>query len=180
MADAEEKTGIPEVLWKAELEEEEQVAEKEVGEVTRQAVFFLKPEWYGIDAALAEEVVKVPPITHVPYVPGFIHGLINLRGNIIVTVDIREFFGLERIRLGKESRVIVVKVEEKTTGILVDYVSDVLDIPVNDIQPPISTVKGPRAEYIKGEVKLSDGKFLVLLDIEKVMASEQMRAISKK
>ncbi len=172
--------GTKGISWEVDLEDEEPAAQEETGEVTRQTVFFLKPEWYGIDTRLVEEVVKVPSITYVPSVPGFVHGLMNLRGNITVAVDIREFFGLDGIRLKEASRVMVVKAEEMTTGILVDYVSDVLDVPVKDIQAPISTVKGPRAEFIKGEVKLPDGRFLIMLDLERVMASEQMKEISKR
>ena len=169
-----------ESLLEVELEDEEAVVTEEVGEVTRQTIFYLEPEWYAIDTEMLEEVITVPPITYVPYTPGFVHGLINLRGNMVVVVDIREFFGLEGIKLRKESRVMVVKAGKKTTGILVDYVSDVLDIPVKNIQLPLDTIKGPRAECIKGQVKLSDGRFLILLDLEKVMASGQMQTISKK
>lgn len=177
------KTGTDweqESFWEAELEDEEALVVKEVGEVTRQTIFYLEPEWYAIDTELALEVITVPPITFVPSSPGFVHGLINLRGNIVLTVDIREFFGLEGIQLKKESRIMIVNVAKKTTGILVDYVSDVLDVPVNDIAPPLSTIKGPRAEFIKGAMKLSDGRFLTLLDLEKVMVSAPMQTISKK
>ncbi len=167
-------------LWEAELEDEEPVVTEEVGEVTRQTIFYLEPEWYAIDTEMLEEVIPVPPITYVPYTPGFVHGLVNLRGNIVVAVDIREFFGLEGIKLKKESRIMIVKIDKKTTGILVDYVSDVLDVPVKDIQSPLAAIKGPRAEFIKGEIKLSDGRFLSLLDLEKVMVSDQMMTISKK
>ncbi len=166
--------------WEADLEDEEAVATEEVGEVTRQTIFYLEPEWYAVDTERLEEVITVSPITYVPYTPGFVHGLINLRGNVVVVVDIREFFGLENIKLKKESRIIVVKVGKKTTGILVDYVSDVLDIPLKDIQPPLSTLKGSRAEFIKGEIKLPDERFLSLLDLERVMVSDQMQTISKK
>lgn len=169
-----------EISWEAELEEEESALPEEVGEVTRQTIFYLEPEWYAIDTELAEEVITVPSITYVPYTPHFVHGLINLRGTVVVVVDIREFFDLESITLKNESRVMIVKVGKKTTGILVDYVSDVLDIPVKDIQSPISTVKGLKAEFIKGQVKLSDGRFLILLDLEKVVASEKMQSISRK
>ena len=174
MADKEER------VWEVELEEEEEVVPEEIGDLTRQTIFYLEPEWYSIDTELVEEVIKVPLITPVPYLPGFVHGLINLRGDIVVAIDIREFFGLDPIGLKERSRVAVVKVAGKTTGILVDYVSDVSDIPLKDIQPPISTIKGAKAEFIKGEVRLPDGRFLTLLDLEKVMASEEMAAISKK
>ncbi len=166
--------------WEVELEEEDTALPEDVGEVSRQTIFYLEPEWYSVDTERLEEVIAVGPITYVPYTPGFIHGLINLRGNVVVAVDIREFFGLEGIKLKKESRIMVVKIGKKTTGILVDYVSDVLDIPVKDIQPPLATIKGPRADFIKGEIKLSDGRFLSLLDLEKVMVSGQMQAISNK
>ncbi len=165
--------------WDVVLEDEEEVVIEEIGEVTRQTIFFLEPEWYSIDTELVEEVMEVPPTTPVPHLPGFVHGLINLRGNIVVVVDIREFFDLDAIRLKERSRVAVVKVAEKTTGILVDYVSDVLDIPLKGIQPPLSIIKGAKAEFIKGQVKLPDGRFLVLLDLEKVMASDEMAIISK-
>lgn len=168
------------VDWETELEDEEAVITEETGEVTRQTIFYLEPEWYSVDTEMLEEVITVGPIAYVPYTPGFVHGLINLRGNVVVVVDIREFFGLEGIKLKKESRIMIVKVGKKTTGILVDYVSDVIDIPLKDIQPPLATIKGPRAEFIKGEIKLSDGRFLSLLYLERVMVSDQMQSISKK
>ena len=166
-------------LWKLDLEEEEEVF-KDVGELTQQIIFALGREWYGIDSELAEVVMEVPPITFVPYTPDFVQGIVNIRGNIVVVVDIRGFFGLEKLKNKKNPRIVVVDIDGKTTGLLMDSVSDVLNIPIKDIQPPLSTVTGHKAEFVKGETKLPDGRFLSLLNLEKVMASEQMKTISRK
>lgn len=166
--------------WDTDLEDEEESIVEDVGEVTRQAAIFLDPEWYGLEGGLTDEILTVPSICPVPCMPGFVKGLINLRGDIVVVFDIKEFFGLEKIRIKKSSRIVIVKVSGKTAGILVDGVSDILDIPVKDIQPPLATVQRARAEYVKGETRLADGRFLVLIDMQKVMVSEQVAAICRK
>ncbi len=167
------------IHWEIDPEEEEDVVE-DPGELTRQIIFSLGSEWYGVDTELAELVMKVPVITNVPFTPDFVRGIVNIRGNIVVVVDISGFLGLNIINQKKESRIMVVKIQEKTTGILLDSVSDILNISLKSIQPPISTLTGLKSDFVKGELKLPDGRFLTLLDLVKLMTSDLMMSISTK
>jgi len=132
-------------------------------------------EWYAADIENVLEVLKVPTITKVPNVPGHIRGVTNIRGNITSVTDLRRLFGLGETALTPESRIVVIRAAARTTSLLTDSVGSVLRVPIESIQPALSTIPKVQAEHIKGEVKLPDGRLLAVLDLEKVMSLDQMR-----
>jgi purine-binding chemotaxis protein CheW len=132
-------------------------------------------EWYAADIENVLEVLKVSAITKVPNVPGHIRGVTNIRGNITSVTDLRQLFGLGEISSTPESRLVVIRAAARTTSLLTDSVGSVLRVPIESIQPALSTIPEIQAEYIKGEVKLSDGRLLAVLDLEKIMSLDQMR-----
>jgi len=149
--------------------EEKKMLEGEVP--TLQLVSFsLADEWYALELREIQEVMNLPKITPVPSTPSFIKGVINLRGNIVTVVDIRQFLGLEDRKEKKERRIMVIKAEEKTCGLLVDSISQVLRLPESAILPPLSTIEEVSLEYIKGECQVFD-KLLILLNWEKIVSS---------
>lgn len=135
--------------------------------------FSLGNEWYALDLEDVREVLKVPLITPVPSVPEFILGVINVRGNIISITDLKRWFNLSETA-AEERRILVVQQAKKTTGLLVDSVDKALTVLLENLQPALSTIPKISAEYIKGELKLEDGRLLTVLDLEKLMSSEQM------
>lgn len=137
--------------------------------------FSLADEWYGVNIEDVLEVLNLPSITKVPGLPDFILGVTNIRGNITSVTDPKRLFGLAETRISPESRLMVIRVAKKTTGLLVDSVGKAIALPLGSLQPALSTIPEIKADYIKGEVKLDDGRLLTILDLEKILASEQMR-----
>lgn len=138
--------------------------------------FSLADEWYALDIECVHEVLKVHSIsiTKVPGIPNFILGVINIRGNITSVTDLKKLFSLAEAEINSESRIIVIRASKKTTGILVDSVGKALLLPLDSLQPALSTISEINADYIKGEVKLEDGRLLTILDMERIMSSAKM------
>jgi purine-binding chemotaxis protein CheW len=134
--------------------------------------FRLAQEEYGIEITKVQEIILMGEITRVPQTPDYIKGLINLRNTVIPIVDLRLRFGLTQEETSDETRIMVVNVQGKTIGIIVDAVSEVLRISPEQIAPPPPTVAGLGQEYLTGLVKL-DKRLLILLDIDKILTEEE-------
>jgi purine-binding chemotaxis protein CheW len=136
------------------------------------ATFFLSQEEYGVDVRLVQEIIRVGEITQVPRAPGFIKGVINLRGRIIPVVDLKRKLGLGEVEeAARQSRIVVVKVRERLVGLLVDGASQVLKVPVAAIEPPPEEVVEIDANFIRGVAKL-ERRLIILMDLPKVLAVE--------
>jgi purine-binding chemotaxis protein CheW len=117
-------------------------------------------------------------ITSVPQTPAFVKGLINLRSTVIPVIDLRIRFGLPENEATDQSRIMVVHVGDKTIGIIVDAVSEVLRVSSDQIAPPPPTVVSLGTEYLTGLVKL-DKHMLILLDIEKALGEDGHKALDE-
>jgi len=138
--------------------------------------FRLGTEEYGIDIMKIQEIILMGDITRVPEVPDFIEGVINLRGNVIPIIDLRKRFKLPATERMEATRIIVVNVEGKTMGVVVDSVSEVLRINPANIDPTPPTIAGMAKEYLKGLVKL-EKRLLILLDIDQILDLNEKTAI---
>jgi purine-binding chemotaxis protein CheW len=134
--------------------------------------FRLADEDYAIAITKIQEIILMKPITRLPQSPGFIEGLINLRGSVIPIVNLRKRFGLAPRELDEETRTIVVNVHDKTVGCIVDAVTQVMRINRDQIQPPPLGVAAGAYQYLAGLARLDD-RLLILLDIEKVFHAEE-------
>lgn len=132
--------------------------------------FRLADEEYGVEIMKAQEIIMIPQITRMPEVPDYICGLINLRGSVIPIIDIRKRFGLPAKENDEQARIIVVNVRNKTIGMVVDAVTEVLRISNSQIEPPPSGGAGIDHEYIRGIVKRDD-KLIILLRIDEVLTA---------
>jgi purine-binding chemotaxis protein CheW len=135
--------------------------------------FFLGNEEYGIEILKVHEIIGLMPITPVPRTPNFIKGVINLRGKVIPTVDLRIKFGMEAVQQTDETCIIVVQTHGIEMGTIVDKVSEVLNISADDIEDTPSFGASVNTDYILGIGKAS-GKVRLLLDIDKVLASQEI------
>ena len=136
------------------------------------ATFFLSGEEYGIDVRLVQEIIRVGEITQVPRAPGFIKGVINLRGRIIPVIDLKRKLGLGEVsEAARQSRIVVVKVRERLVGLLVDGASQVLKVPVASIEAAPEEVVEIDANYLRGVAKL-ESRLIILMDLNKVLALE--------
>lgn len=144
--------------------------------------FSLNGEEYGIGILKVKEIIGVMPVTPVPLAPNFIKGVINLRGKVIPIVDLRLKFGMPEAQYTDRTCIIVVEIANSTSrlpmGIVVDSVSEVLNIKAADIEETPSFGGAIKTEYILGIGKM-DGGIKILLDIDKVLSSEELKELER-
>ncbi len=127
--------------------------------------FQLGPEEYAIDILGVQEIIRLVEITHVPNAPHYVDGVVNLRGKIIPIINLRNRFGLSSTEPTKDTRIIVVEVARLILGFMVDSVEEVLRLPEDLIEPPLSTGRGGADEFHRGVGRV-DGRLLILLDLD--------------
>jgi purine-binding chemotaxis protein CheW len=158
------------------------------GEVLQLVSFDLNGEEYGVDILKVQEIIRMLAITKVPRLPEFVEGVINLRGKVIPVISLRKRFGFEAKDVDKRSRTVVVDIDGKIIGVVVDSVSEVLRLPVDTLEPPPAVVAGKDAKYIRGVGKVprnkgsserdpaggEDGeRLLMLLDLSKLLTETE-------
>ena len=134
-------------------------------------------EVYGINVMQVQEVLRVTEIAPVPGAPGYVLGIINLRGNVVTVIDTRTRFGLPATEVDDASRIIVIESEKQVVGILVDAVAEVVELRESDIDvaPNVGTEDSSR--YIQGVATREDG-LLILVDLNKLLTDEEWQEIS--
>ncbi|MEW6507441.1 MAG: chemotaxis protein CheW [Bacteroidota bacterium] len=151
--------------------------QQEYDELLQLVSFNLEKEEYGVDILKVREINKMMLLTKVPNAPYYVEGVINLRGKIIPVVDLRTKLGMNKKEHDKNTRIIVVEVEDRTMGFIVDKVSEVLRIPKSITESPPEIVTGAESEYITSVGKLED-RLLILLDLNKVFTNEQKEVLN--
>lgn len=145
-------------------------------ELLQLVTFRLGNEEFSLDILRVQEIIRHMELTRVPRTPDFVDGVINLRGRVIPVLDLRKRFGLPSDEKTNETRIIVVDVDNKTVGLKVDAVSEVLRLPADTVEPAPAIVTGAESDYIKGVGKL-DGRLLILLDVEKILTRTERDAL---
>jgi purine-binding chemotaxis protein CheW len=130
--------------------------------------FRIGRETFGLPISMVREIVRVPEITSVPNAPDYIVGVINLRGRIIPVVDLRKRFGEKSFEPNKKNRIVVVELESRPIGLLVNSASEVLRIPPSEIEDPHNVFKEGDLNYITGVGKLN-GRLILLLDLNRIL-----------
>lgn len=151
-------------------------SEAATDEVLQLVSFTLGDEEFGVDILKVQEINRMVTVTSVPNAPLFVDGVINLRGKVIPIIDLRTRFGMPRKEHDKNTRIIVVELDGKVIGFVVDAVSEVLRIPRSVTEPPPSVVSGVNADYIVAVGKLED-RLLILLDLEKVFSMDERSSL---
>jgi len=138
--------------------------------------FSIDDEEFGIEILKVQEIVGYTKPTHVPNIPDFVRGVINLRGVIIPIIDIRKKFQMPQKEYDKFTVIIVVEIATKIMGIIVDSVSDVLSLTEKDIQDTLEISKF-QSEFLKGMGKVGE-KLIILLDIDKILTYEEYKKLN--
>jgi len=144
--------------------------------------FSLAEEEYGIGILKIKEIIGMMPITSVPRTPKFVKGVINLRGKVIPVIDLRLRFGMEELEYTERTCIIVVEIDSQAgiilIGIVVDAVSEVLNIKGEDMEGTPTFGAKFNTQYILGMAKM-EGGVKILLDIDQVLNTEELSALEK-
>lgn len=134
--------------------------------------FVLNGEEYGVPILCVQEIIRYETLTRVPQSPEYVDGVLNLRGQVIPVINLRRKFGLPEAEVDKATRIIVVEVRERVMGIVVDEVSEVLQVNPEDVSaaPPMGA--SVRQEFISGMAKIND-TLVILLEIDKILTTEE-------
>ena len=140
--------------------------------------FVIGDEMFAVDILTVQEIIRDATITAIPDAPDFLEGVINLRGSIIPVIDLRKRLKLvQPERLDPDVWIVILTVEGRVTGFVVDRVTKVLNVPVDSIKPPPDiVVSGLRSQYIRGVCKLEQ-RLLILLDFSRILMVDEIKKL---
>lgn len=136
--------------------------------------FYLDNRMFGVDVLKIQEVLRYQPTTEVPLAPNEIRGLINLRGSIVSTLDLRRRFGLAQLAAETLPTNVVSQTSTGLISLLVDRIGDVVEVDQADFEPPPETLEGNARQMIDGVYKLPSG-LLLILNVERTLELEPSR-----
>ncbi|MFQ6135622.1 MAG: chemotaxis protein CheW [Candidatus Hydrothermarchaeales archaeon] len=156
----------------------EEQTESKPEETIQLVVFGLASEEYAFDISKVREIVRVKEITRIPNAPSYVRGVINLRGKIIVVIDLGKKLGLES-ELTESARIIVLEIADRTAGVIVDSVSEVLRLNKEGIQEPPSEIADKiNMKFLKG-VCVLDERLLIMLEPDEILKEEELEDLKK-
>jgi purine-binding chemotaxis protein CheW len=148
-------------------------------ETLRLVTFELSGEEFGVDIMQVSEVIPVPRITRIPQAPECVKGLINLRGKILVVIDLNKRLDFSSKETDSLSRIIIVEVKDTVLGMLVNSVKEVMSLSLSSIQPPPEMIKSKiNAEYLTGVGKVGS-RLLILLNLARVLGEEEIEELGE-
>ncbi len=139
-------------------------------------IFRLATGSYAVDIAAVREIIRPQPITVVPQAPPFVVGVINLRSSIVPVLDLRSRCGLPPAEPTKDSRVVVVQVNDQSVGLQVDAVSEVILLPADLIEPAAGLIRGAGHEKLLRGVARLDDRLIMLLDLSQAIDTAGLSA----
>lgn len=147
--------------------------------------FTLGGEMFAVGILCVKEIIEYGSLTEIPMMPAFIRGVINLRGAVVPVIDLAARFGGRSTEVGKRTCIVIVELGDATgedatrhdIGIIVDAVSEVLDIPASEIEPPPTFGARIRADFILGMGKVA-GKFVIILNIDRVLSVDEIALLA--
>lgn len=144
--------------------------------------FSLQGEMFALAILNVKEIIEFGSVTEIPMVPSFIRGVINLRGAVVPVIDLSCRFGGKPTGVARRTCIVIIELIDGDTrhdiGVMVDAVSEVLEIPPAEIEPPPAFGARIRTDFISGMGKINN-KFVIILDVEKVLSVEEIAALSQ-
>ncbi|WP_368490674.1 chemotaxis protein CheW [Clostridium sp. BJN0013] len=139
-------------------------------------IFSINEEYYATDIMEIERILGYEETTKLPDSPDFVDGVINYEGNILPVISLTKKFGFSGEEKRDESKIIITKQDGNKIGIIVDVVSEVRDVNVDNIEAPPDIVAGISKRYIKGLIKIND-KIIIFLNLSKILTEEEKELI---
>lgn len=144
--------------------------------------FMLGGEMFAIGILRIKEIIEYGSLTTVPLMPEFIRGVINLRGSVVPVVDLSARFGRKGAEVTRRTCIVILEIEaegeRQDVGVVVDSVSEVLEIPLSEIEPAPTFGANIRADFIQGMGKIN-GKFVIILNVNHVLSIDEMAMLSQ-
>ncbi len=141
-------------------------------------IFKLGNEEYGVDIMKVKEICEFKKSTKVPNTPYFVDGIINLRGEIIPIINLKKRFKIDGNEINSDTRIIVININDRNVGFIVDAASQVLRISEDEIEKAPEIIAGVDRQYINGVGKIDD-KIVILLDLEKILTEEEKEKLEE-
>ena len=140
--------------------------------------FVIGTELFGVDILKVQEIIREIPFTPIPNAPDFIEGVINLRGSIIPVIDLRRRLNAEKLGTPSDRIwIIILNIDNRTAGFIVDSVTKVLKVPMENIEPPPDiVVSGLQSQYISGVCRIED-RLLILLDFNRILQVDEIKKL---
>lgn len=150
--------------------------EKKINEIKQYIVVKIGEEQYGIDIQYVDNIVRMQRITRVPKAQSYFYGVINIRGEIIPVMSLRNKFELETDKFGDKTRILIIKIEPQAAiGIIVDEVKNVVELAEEDIERIVSTDNDEKSTYLSGVGKKDNG-LISLLNLQNVIIEKESSA----
>jgi purine-binding chemotaxis protein CheW len=151
------------------------------GDTQQYLTFTLSGEMFALGILNVKEIIEYGQLTEIPMMPAFIRGVINLRGAVVPVIDLAARFGGKQTEVARRTCIVIVEIKNgdgrQELGIIVDAVSEVLEIPQAEIEPAPSFGAKIRADFIAGMGKVA-GKFVIILEIARVLSVDEMSMLS--
>ena len=139
-------------------------------------IFELANEFYGINIAVVESIIKMQAITQLPQTPPYVKGVTNLRGSVLPVIDLRIRFALDTKEDTRQTRIIIVTMGSIKVGVVVDGVSEVLRVSEESIEPLPPMVNSVNSVFLKGIVRL-ENRLIILLELGKVLDLNEQQTL---
>lgn len=145
--------------------------------IVQWVTFRLATEIYGINVMQVQEVLRVTEIAPVPGAPNYVLGIINLRGNVVTVIDTRIRLGLSTAEVTDATRIVIIEGSRHVVGILVDCVSEVVDLPLSAMESAPNVGNEDSARYIQGVANHAD-ELLILVDLNKLLTDREWEELA--
>ncbi|MEG6565370.1 chemotaxis protein CheW [Thermoanaerobacterium saccharolyticum] len=141
-------------------------------------IFKLNDEEFCVDIMDVLEIIRMQSITKVPDVPNFVEGIINLRGTVIPIIDLKKRLNMKLTEYDDNTRIIIIKINEKSVGFIVDSVTEVLHVEPESIKEAPDIIAGIGKEFIESVVSYDD-RLIINLDLEKILTEKEKKEIEE-
>jgi purine-binding chemotaxis protein CheW len=147
-------------------------------ELLQLASFKLGDDKYAIDIMCIKEITRLQPIKRVPKAPGFVEGVINLRGSIIPVLDLRKRFDVQTVIDKKKNRIFIVTILKKPVGLLVDEATEVIRISPHQVKRAPEFAKTKESQFFKG-VFDKNGELIFILDLDQILTVQEKSGLNE-